>query len=72
MHDLDTDIDAEPLLNAQGSTVLTGHEDGMVRAWTCDGSTGWKETDSARWKVQVYIMLSAQQLPCLSKACCAS
>ena len=37
----------------QGGAVLTGHEDGMVRAWTSDGSSGWKETDTFRWKVQV-------------------
>ena len=47
-------IDAERSpFDAQGGAVLTGHEDGMVRAWACDGSTSWKETDSARWKVQV-------------------
>jgi len=37
----------------QGGAVLTGHEDGMVRAWRCDGSSSWKETDNARWKVQI-------------------
>ena len=36
-----------------GGAVLTGHEDGMVRAWRCDGSSSWKETDNARWKVQI-------------------
>jgi len=37
----------------QGGAVLTGHEDGNVRAWKPDGSGGWQETDGACWRVQV-------------------
>jgi len=36
-----------------GDAVLTGHDDGMVRGWASDGSSSWKETDRAKWKVQV-------------------
>ena len=45
--------DARARARTQGGAVLTGHEDGAVRAWVRDGSNCWTQSDDANWKALV-------------------